>query len=151
MSRHQSTVKHSNKIHPSGGLHTYGSIHSPRLYIRPMSPSNSSSSLFSSIIQGFGFGSGSSLGNKAVNAITARDGVEHISVRTPSSKIKPEKQDINYSLDNIESNHQKNPYECKCGEHLQEYQECINSGQECDILYDRYIQCIERSFAEPSL
>lgn len=80
-----------------------------------------SSFVYSSFLQSIGFGVGS--------IIVGENVVPKLS--TASTRVVP-------IVDNINSD--------RCKQYYTDYQECIYSGQDCDLLYERYIRCITEAY-----
>lgn len=115
----------SNQIYPSPPVPS--SIHPP-----PPTRSNIGSLLYGSFMQGIGLGAGSSIGHKIVDSMV---GSGTAIVSKPDSSIT--KEASSKSVVHID-NGSGDP----CKQFYDDYQECIYSGQECDILYERYVRCV---------
>ena len=91
-------------------------------------------SIMGSMIQGFGFGAGSSIGHRAVDSVL---GTSHA---TPPPQVVSDKKPIETSQN-------------KCDEYNKLHQECLNKTEkysDCDNFFTNYIHCIERSMQNTS-
>jgi hypothetical protein len=97
-----------------------------------------SSMFFGSMLQGYGFGLGSSMGRKVVDSMTAGADKPTVYPAPTSLEGKPTVSQVTPSL-NFEDNR------VDCEEFYKDYQECISSmHSDCDILFDKYMNCIAK-------
>ena len=116
----------SNQIYPSPPVST--PIHPP-----PPTRSNIGGLLYGSFMQGIGLGAGSSIGHKIVDSMVGSATI----VSKPDNSITREASSKSVvPIDNGSSSGDP------CKQFYDDYQECIYSGQDCDILYERYVRCV---------
>ena len=116
-------IPKSKQIYPLSSPNTKSTT--PTI-LPPPTRSSISTLLYGSFLQGFGFGTGSSIGHKVVDSVisTTTKKEENIS----SNKVLP--------LDN----------EDNCDTHLEEFQKCLKTKDNCNILFDQYNNCINANY-----
>lgn len=97
-------------------------------------------SFFSSIIQGVGWGAGSSVGHKVVDSLVGGGGGVSHKPDVPKDTTKQAQSDMVVPIVGLDAAGGD-----PCKPFYDAYQECVYSGQSCDAVYERYVKCVTES------